>query len=89
MPGRFAPHARIPAKAARVEDDGTFLANRPEKETDHRDDKACGQQAGGKEVGATSICKGIILVYGRQYLLLDGLFECQGKVERESDSNRG
>jgi hypothetical protein len=58
MRGRFAPDARIAAKTARVEDDGTFLANRPEKETDRRDN-----QTGGEAAGATSICQGIILVY--------------------------
>jgi hypothetical protein len=31
MSGRFARRARIPPKALRAEDDGAFLANRPEK----------------------------------------------------------
>ena len=54
----FAPPARIPAKAVRVEDDGAFLANRPEKETDRRENKA-----GEEETDATSICQDIILVH--------------------------
>jgi hypothetical protein len=58
MPGRPAPHARIPAKTVHVEDDGTFLANRPEKEADRRHSKA-----GSEETGATSIHEDIILVY--------------------------
>ena len=47
------------------------------KETDRRDNKA-----GEEETGATSIYKDIILVYVSQGLLLDGLFEREGKFER-------
>jgi hypothetical protein len=54
----FAPHARISAKVVRSEDDGTFLANRLEKETDRRHN-----QAGEEEIGATSIYEDIIIVY--------------------------
>jgi hypothetical protein len=36
----LAPHARIPAKGLRARDDGAFLANDLEKETDRRDNKA-------------------------------------------------
>jgi hypothetical protein len=48
MPGRFAPHAGIPAKAVRAENDQAG-----EKETDRRDNKGDGEEA-----GATSILRG-------------------------------
>jgi hypothetical protein len=82
MPGRFVPRARIRAKEVRVENDGTFLANLPEKETDQRNNKA-----GKEEIGATSICEDIILVHTCKLLLLDGLFERQ--VIRTRGESRG
>ena len=52
----FAPRARIRAKAVRAEN-----GRAGGKETDRRDNKG-----GGEEAGATSICEGIILVHGCQ-----------------------